>query len=359
MTTAYSGDGITFPDSTVQATAPRVGMVNRIINGAMTIDQRNVGAAVTSGFPVDRFTMTNTTDGTFSAQQDSSAPSGFTNSLKITITGADTSVTTTQYLSIRQKIEGFNISDFGLGTASAKTFTVSFWVRSSLTGVFGGAAANSAANRAYPFTYTISVADTWEQKTVTIAGDTTGTWLTTNGTGLQLFFGLGAGPDRSGTAGVWNSNNNTSATGATSVVGTNGATFYITGVQLEKGSTATDFEYVDYGRQLQMCQRYYEWGVASGSGYAGVTAIFDAGSTSNIDFKASKRAVPTMTNMTLSGNQYPNNQSNSVPRYENGFSRAFRFTTEHNTTFWNVTTGAGGSTGVAGHQIIWNASAEL
>jgi hypothetical protein len=137
------------------------------------------------------------------------------------------------------------------------------------------------------------------------------------------------------------------------------ASLDITGVQLEEGSVATPFEFEDISATIAKCQRYYEWGVASGSGYAQITAIFDAGSTSNIDFKVSKRAVPTMTNMTLSGNQYPNNQANSVPRYENGHTREFRYTTVNNTAFWNVTTGNGGSTGVAGHQIIWNASAEL
>ena len=237
---------------------------------------------------------------------------------------------------------------------------ISFWVRSSLTGNFGAGLTNNGNTRNYPFTYTISSANTWEYKTVTIAGDTTGTWLTTNGRGVGLLFNLGVGSDFSTTANAWNgTTSKLMPTGATSVVGTNGATFYITGVQLEPGSTATPFERRSYGQELALCQRYYEWGVASGSGYASITAIFDAGSTSNIDFKASKRAVPTMTNMTLSGNQYPNNQSNSVPRYENGYSRGFRYTTEHNTTFWNVTTGAGWSAGVAGHQIIWNASAEL
>ena len=283
---------------------------NRIINGAMTIDQRNAGAAVTAGstYPVDRFTITNTTDGTFSAQQDLSAPDGFTNSLKFTITGADTSVTTTQYLSVRQKIEGFNISDFNLGTASAKTFTVSFWVRSSLTGVFGGSATNSAANRAYPFTYTISVADTWEQKTVTIAGDTTGTWLTTNGTGLQLFFSLGAGPIRSGTAGVWNSNNNTSATGATSVVGTSGATFYITGVQLEAGSSGSSFAHENYSDTLRKCQRYFQ--VYGGQAGAPNFQGYGVGDMNSVyPFPTEMRAVPTAA---TSGSFYKVNCSDPV-----------------------------------------------
>ena len=277
---------------------------NRIINGDMKIDQRNAGAAVTASgsYPVDRFTMTNSTDGSFSAQQDTSAPVGFVNSLKVTTTTADTSLTTTQYFSIRQKIEGFNVSDFGFGTANAKTVTFSFWVRSSLTGTFGGSIANSAATRSYPFTYTISVADTWEQKSVSIAGDTTGTWLTTNGIGLQVFFGLGAGPDRSGTAGAWNSNNNVSATGATSVVGTNGATFYITGVQLEAGTVATPFERRPYGTELALCQRYCQV-LSNVNGDRDIATGVIYSSTAGVgvrSFPTVMRAAPTLTASGLS-----------------------------------------------------------
>ena len=232
---------------------------NRIINGAMMIDQRNAGAAVTTSdsYPVDRFFVGNSTDGAFSAQQNSSSPAGFINSTKITVTTADASVTTTQALQFRHIIEGTNVADLGWGTADAKTVTLSFWVRSSLTGTFGGAFNNSAFNRSYPFTYTISVADTWEYKTITVPGDTSGTWLTTNGTGLNIRFGLGVGPDRSGTAGAWAGSSYISATGATSVIGTLNATWYITGVQLEVGSTATDFERRPYGMELALCQRYY------------------------------------------------------------------------------------------------------
>ena len=275
---------------------------NRIINGDMRIDQRNAGAAVTASgsYPVDRFTMTNSTDGSFSAQQDTSAPVGFVNSLKVTTTTADTSLTTTQYFSIRQKIEGFNVSDFGFGTANAKTVTFSFWVRSSLTGTFGGSIANGAATRSYPFTYTISVADTWEQKSVSIAGDTTGTWLTTNGSGVQVFFGLGAGPDRSGTAGAWNSNNNVSATGAVSVIGTLSATWQITGVQLEAGSVATPFERRQYGQELALCQRYY-WKNSPESDY-GYIAVGRTQSTyisALIVNPVTMRAAPTFSYSNL------------------------------------------------------------
>ena len=232
---------------------------NRIINGDMRIDQRNAGAAVTASgsYPVDRFYIVNNTDGAFSAQQDSSAPAGFVNSLKITTTTADASLASNQQINLQQRIEGFNVADLGWGTANAKTVTLSFWVRSSLTGSFGGSLRNGASDRSYPFTYSISVADTWEYKTVTIAGDTSGTWLTTTGIGLHVHFGLGVGSTFSGTAGSWAASNYVSATGATSVIGTLNATWYITGVQLEEGTVATPFERRPYGQELALCQRYF------------------------------------------------------------------------------------------------------
>jgi hypothetical protein len=250
-------DGVTFPDSTTQNTTDRYGFVNRILNGDMRIAQRGTGAFTASGdFPVDRFQAGNTTDGAFSTQQDSSAPDGFVNSLKITTTTADGTLTTTQSLTLQHKIEGTNVADLSWGSASAKTVTLSFWVRSSLTGTFGGALVNGALNRSYPFSYSISVADTWEYKTVTVAGDTTGTWLTTVETGIRVYFGLGVGPDRSGTAGAWTSSSVFAPTGAVSVIGTLNATWYITGVQLEVGSVATPFERRPFGAELALCQRY-------------------------------------------------------------------------------------------------------
>jgi hypothetical protein len=270
------------------------GFRNRILNGDMRIDQRNAGAAVTTNasFPVDRFIVSNTTDGAFSAQQDSSAPAEFVNSVKITITTADTSVTTTQILSYNQNIEGFSIADLGWGTANAKPVTLSFWVRSSLTGTFGGAFRNAAANRSYPFTYTISAADTWEYKTITVEGDTTGTWPTDNSGSMRCAFALGSGPDRNGPAGAWNSNNNISTTGAVSVIGTLNATFYITGVQLEAGSVATPFERRPYGTELALCQRYFQAIPVETYSYAGGTfSATDARTT--IPLIVSMRAAPT------------------------------------------------------------------
>jgi hypothetical protein len=239
------------------------GMRNRIINGDMRIDQRNAGAAsanTISGYFLDRWQVNQSTTGKLIAQQDAGAvtpPVGFTDYLGVTSQSAY-SISSTDNYNIAQFIEGFNTADLAWGTANASPVTLSFWVRSSLTGTFGGALLNSALNRSYPFSYTISAANTWEQKSVTIAGDTTGTWLATNGAGIRIYFGIGVGSTYTGTAGAWAGSLLLAPTGATSVVGTNGATFYITGVQLEKGSTATSFDYRPYGTELALCQRYYE-----------------------------------------------------------------------------------------------------
>lgn len=262
MTTIINGSSpsITFSDGSAQTSATRP-FLNRIINGAMVIDQRNAGASGTSsGYTVDRWNYSASQASKFTWQQNAGSvtpPAGFTNYLGFTSSSAY-SIGASDYFLLDQFIEGFNVSDLGWGTASAKTVTLSFWVRSSLTGTFGGGLVNSADSRSYPFSYTISSANTWEQKSVTIAGDTTGTWLTTNGVGIRVRFGLGVGSTYSGTAGSWAATNYVSATGATSVVGTNGATFYITGVQLEVGSSATSFEYRAYNVEFDMCRRYFE-----------------------------------------------------------------------------------------------------
>ena len=276
---------------------------NRIINGAMVIDQRNAGASVTQGtgnsYVVDRFLIGGTVTSKFTAQQNAGSvtpPTGFINYLGCTSSSAY-SVGASETFNMQQRIEGLNVADLGWGTANAKTVTLSFWVRSSLTGTFGGSLRNSAADRSYPFTYTISAANTWEQKSITVAGDTTGTWLTTSGIGINVTFSLGTGSTLSGTANAWAAGNFPSATGAVSVVGTNGATFYITGVQLEVGSTATSFDYRPYGTELALCQRYYQIIGGTFNSFPLVQAYTVA--SNNIDipisFPVSMRTSPTTT----------------------------------------------------------------
>jgi hypothetical protein len=306
--------GLVFNDASTQNTAATgFGFKNRIINGAMVIDQRNAGASVNpvlfGQYTLDRWQIVNSQTSRLTVQQSSVAPTGFTNSALITSSSAY-AITSTDYFFIRQRIEGFNVADLGWGTANAQTVTVSFWVRSSLTGTFGGSINNGGDSRGYPFTYTISAANTWEQKSITVAGDTTGTWFTNNNIGLAVNFSVGVGSTFSGTAGAWGSGNLVSATGATSVVGTNGATFYITGVQLEKGSTATSFDYRPYGTELALCQRYFEKSyntdVALGTAtqvsmYATSNSGGSTGYGSSIVFKVTKRATPTMVGWTYTG----------------------------------------------------------
>ena len=282
---------------------------NRIINGDMRIDQRNVGASVTcnnnQAYAVDRFYGEDSSDGVFTVQRVADAPTGFINSLKATITTADSSLAATQFAAICQQIEGYNFSDLGFGAAGAQTFTLSFWVKSSLTGAFGGSFRNSSDGRCYPFSYSISVANTWEYKTLTVIGDTTGTWVTDNGIGLKVWWSSGAGSTYSGTAGALTSSLIITPTGAVSVIGTLNATFQITGVQLEVGTAATPFERRQYGQELALCQRYFQktfnqtTAPAQNAGFDGnLTA---PGSVTNVSINASwwftcpMRAVPTVT----------------------------------------------------------------
>ena len=278
------------------------GFKNRIINGGMVIDQRNAGASVTptaAVYTLDRWQLVIAQASKLSFQQNAGAvtpPVGFSNYIGLTSLSAY-SITSTDYFILTQAVEGYNIADLAWGTASAATVTLSFQVRSSLTGTFGGVITNGT--RAYPFTYTVGSANTWTAISITIAGDTSGTWATNNTTGLIVQFGLGVGSTRSGTAGAWATGTYNSATGATSVVGTNGATFYITGVQLEKGSTATSFDYRPYGTELQLCQRYFIQLLSGtiktiGIGFTYNTTEIDA----TVSLPVTMRGTPTLTQVT-------------------------------------------------------------
>ena len=272
--------------------AQYTGFKNRIINGAMMFSQRNGTTATANGsnaYTLDRWAAYGNVVSKYTTTQSTTAPDGFSNSLLVTSSSAY-SVASTDYFFLIQRIEANNVFDFSLGTANAKTFTLSFWVRSSLTGTFGGSLLNSAENYAYPFTYTISTANTFEYKTITVAGPTAGAWATGTSAGLEVSFGLGVGSSLSGTASAWAGSQYYSATGATSVVGTNGATFYITGVQREKGSTATSFDYRPYGTELALCQRYYQNGGFSMAGYTLNTEAFGG----SVYFSVTKRTTPTI-----------------------------------------------------------------
>jgi len=299
---------------------------NRIINGNMVIDQRNAGASVSTAtgaaaYITDRFKLDYSQTSKLTAQQNAGSvtpPTGFINYLGFTSSSAY-SVVAGDYFLVSQAIEGLNVADLSFGTANAKTVTLSFQVYSSLTGTFGGALQNSAFNRSYPFSYTVSSANTWTQISITITGDTSGTWLTTNGIGINTIFSLGMGSTRSGTAGAWATGNYLAPTGATSVVGTSGATFYITGVQLEVGSSATGFEYVDYTTQFLMCQRYfwrtYNYGTATetntlvGSSIINLSTTSSGAATFVWTLPAEMRTSPTITAYSIAGTSGNNSTS--------------------------------------------------
>jgi hypothetical protein len=270
---------------------------NRIINGDMRIDQRNAGASVNTdqANSVDRFRQTMQGGGVLTSQQSTNAPTGFNSSLSITVSTTSTPVSTNQY-GVEHRIEGYNVADLMYGTANAKTTTLSFWVRSSVTGSFGATVRNSAQDRTYSFLYSIALADTWEYKTVVIPGDTAGTWEKTNGLGFRLAFSLGVATTKQGTADTWQAGNYSGVTGETLLITNAGATFYITGVQLEAGSVATPFEHRQEGRELALCQRYFQkWDGATSRKWAFNGMILGTGDSYGVYFlRTTMRANPVL-----------------------------------------------------------------
>ena len=240
-----------------------LGRRNLLINGGMRVHQRAGTITLTNAaltYTLDRMSFYKNHAGANTVEQSTDTPVGlgFTNSLKFTTTSADSSVAATDRVAMIYRMEGYDAASLEFGTANAKTITISFYVKSSITGTHGGAVGNGSDNRAYPFTYTISSADTWERKSITIAGDTTGTWATNNTRSLQIAWGLGVGSQFSGTAGAWEAADRNSATGATTgVLTTVNATWFITGIQLEVGSSASDFEHRPFAEELNLCYRYF------------------------------------------------------------------------------------------------------
>lgn len=278
---------------------------NKIINGDMAIDQRNSGAAVTTtlAYPVDRFRIVKDSAAVVSvARTSATVPAGFSNSMAWTVTtGGNT--TTSQGAGIQQLIEGSNITEFSFGSSSAKAITLSFWVRSSVTGTYCITISN-AVDRSYIKEYTISAANTWEYKTMTIPGDTAGTWLKTNGRGMLISFDLGSGPTLASTANSWLAGDFNHTSNQVNFIGTTGATFYLTGVQLELGTVATPFEYLPYSESLNLCKRYFAKYSATSS-----SSVFGAGSWATttlgyvfLKYEQQMRSAPTITlsGMTLS-----------------------------------------------------------
>jgi len=351
---------------------------NLVQNGAMLVNQRGSSAITLSGLTphIDRFTAYKANDGTQTVQQSTDGPEGFKNSLLVTNTGADSPVAAANRVAILHRMEGQDVAHLEFGTSSAKTITLSFWVKSSITGTHGGSFGNGANNRAYPFTYTISSSDTWEHKTITAAGDTTGTWATDNTTGLQVAWGLGVGTTNSGTAGSWESADRNSATGATTgFLTTANATWYLTGVQLEIGQNETPFEHEPFGRTYEKCERYYQksyihtekpggssnagTGTYLGSSY--VQSIYNTTYNQQLyymqPFRTKMRAAPTIN----SYNVYLGTED-GLMHYASGTNHgaSFSYQSENSFRFYGSSlSSTGNNNGGDGYAFHWVADAEL
>tara|TARA_Y100000004_G_scaffold34289_1_gene36573 strand:+ start:573 stop:1778 length:1206 start_codon:yes stop_codon:yes gene_type:complete len=335
ITTAKLADGgvstAKLADNAVtSAKALNLGRRNLVFNGGMQIHQRTgtitLGTALTT--TLDRMTFYKSHAGTNTVEQSTDTPVGFSNSLKFTTTVADSSVAATDRVAMIYRMEGLDAAKLEFGTSNAQTINISFYVKSSITGTHGGAVGNGSDNRAYPFTYTISSANTWERKSITVAGDTTGTWATNNARSLQVCWGLGVGSQFSGTAGAWEAADRNSATGATTgVLTTANATWFITGIQIEIGSSASDFEHRSFAEELALCQRYYQksyvyetapgtatqHGSWSTGGHQGGTSTGYVEGV--INFERLMRATPTLTLYDHNGN------SNKCARLATGVAR--------------------------------------
>lgn len=337
-------------------------MKNRIINGAMVIDQRNAGTSINTDngviFTVDRFFFLEDAATTATTQQVSDAPAGFSYSFKFT---NSSTTATPSYAQLVQRIEGYNVADLSFGTSNAKTVTLSFWVKSSLTGQFSASLRNSDSNRSNVSTYTINSANTWEYKTITFVGDTSGTWLKTNGNGLEVIYRI-AGSGGTSSLNQWTATGDAFASGTVNVMGTSSATWQITGVQLEVGSVATGYEYRDFGKELQMCQRYYETSYAIGTAvgadlapasFRGVCNATYASSNyfGSVVFKVYKRGEPTVT-------FYTSTTAGSLAGYTTGGASTVTATAQNASQFGC----SGVISSVTNLQFVqgnWTASAEL
>ena len=283
---------------------------NMIINGAMQVAQRGTSTSVGNGgftFSLDRFGARASIGSGHTLSQDTDAPDGFTNSLKFTV-GTGATPTGTDYVRLLYKFEGYEAVRLQYGQSTAKTVTLSFWVKSSVAGTFGVGLKHTTA-RNIVGSYIVSQANTWEYVSVSLVGDTaTAITNETNGEALTLGFDLGEGPDRSRSTGSWAGTSNTQwgLSGGTKIISTSSATWQITGVQLELGSVATPFEHRSYGDELARCMRYYEKIEPSGSAYVADNSNASTGGYARINgtYSVPKRATPSSisgTGFTLGG----------------------------------------------------------
>lgn len=345
---------------------------NKIINGAMAVDQRNQGNSLTvttsTTYGLDRWQNAVNVSSKFSVQRVADAPAGFTYSMKATSLSSY-SIGVSEVSGFRQYIEGYNTADLAQGTSGAKSFTLSFWVKSSLTGTFGGIVGNDS-DRTWAFTYTISAANTWEYKTVSVTGQTSGTWGVTNDVGMAVLFSLACGTNYLATPSQWSNGNYYGATGQTSVLATNATTWQITGVQLEQGSAASPFETRLYTTELQLCQRYYTQSIptaaasglySSGLCYYNVGWNYSGGSWvgGTATFPVTMRTTPSVTLYT--SNQSSTSTANRVSYFQGSWTnvgaQVSGLTNINCLSFEN--NGAGGSTGSNLIQFNFIASSEF
>ena len=331
---------------------PISGARNRIINGDMRIDQRNAGASVSTdnAFPVDRFQIGKAGTQTWTMQRSTTAPSGFSNSVAVVI-GTGSTPAATDRLTLVQAVEGYNLADLSFGSASAQSIAMSFWVRSSLTGTFGVAFRNGVPNKTYVASYSVLAANTWEYKSLMIAGDTSGTWAVDNTVGIYVNFDLGCGTTFSTTAGSWQAGNFLGLTGGTKLNATSGATFYLTGVQLELGTVATPFERRSYGQELALCQRYCFVQQATGANYSfGVSSVNSTLPMGLVAFPAPMRTAPTSATLSAA----------NTFTFASGAPGAVAFDSAGETSgVIYGSGGTGGSAGFSGRFMSANSSAKI
>ena len=339
----------------------RAGRKNLIINGSCMIDQRNGGAAVSTGYAVDRTHVEGFYGaGTGTAQQVSDAPKGLFKSLKITVTGTDTSLGSTDFYTLRHIIEGQNVAHLGFGTNNAKTVTLSFWVKSSISGIFCCSLGNGGNNKTMPREYHIDNPNKWEYKTLTFAPSITGTWGTDNGRGFSVRWCMGVGSTRRGDADVYNNNESHGTINQTNLFATNGATFQITGMQLEEGNAATPFEQLSYGEELALCQRYFvTWPPRSGGIPAWPVYTGSSQASAHVWIPHTMRTTPTPTDKgtgtsTTTGHAYNNNGQSVSTRYANGTSPTLSCGGENGNYGLNMHFGAYGSGGHEADTASWN-----
>jgi len=289
-------NGVTFNDGTIQATAPA--QKNKIINGNMLIAQRATsvtGITSSSGTysTMDRFQDIVRTVGTWTQTQDTDVPTGqgFATSLKMDCTTANGSLSADSWLRWQTQLEGFNCQPFKFGTANAESITLSFWVKSNKTGTYCIELYQSSSGRAISKSYTIDSANTYEKKELTFVGDTVGTINNDNGSGFIVTYWFAAGANyQSGTLQTsWGAITTANrAVGQVNLADSTSNYINITGLQLEAGVNATDFEHLQYGQQFALCQRYYQY-------YdQGVNAYYHSGII-GFPFSTCMRAAPTLT----------------------------------------------------------------